>query len=770
MPSTSLQVILNTAETKDAEPIEEQSCPLCKILPGKSQRTFAKHVGRHMETIALAVLPRETEDDSDESSLDYAAEDSASISVKDVLTGQEDSGKEEGNSPLYPSTLQLPLPSLTLKFSLEESKESRRWPNPDSCRFVKDIVGTSLIRSIQGPEKCPLVTCEHHKKGFACKRDSRYHALAHYDGSTTCGFCSNLDFAKDAPYYNHDAFKRHLTSVHGVDATSLPSSGIRISPKKSAADVSGKCCTCSVTFYKPQELYDHLDECVLRFISSLPGNEGEKCSSQHSGAEGTVGIPDPPRSPPQLPNKPLQRHPDDTAIWPLSEDAGQVTVSKELSMKSSKRNSISSIPNVEKTLKTPREALVQPHRPKAYANIPSVHRPPLVYTPTVQDDSIPRQTATRSSLHEYEERLVSKTQKAEEERKEDSSQQPTYCYCDGGSYGEMMACDNAECEKEWFHLQCIGLTYSLPRDCKTWRHYDSSSKLTLSVAKWYCRDCVTNLRPMHYVTLQQAQQQRGAQREATPDSIENITTTIPEARRVSGHTEFFMRRESLVLSLIKERQWKEAEKLEMEVVTMRESLLGAEHADTLHSMGNLVKIYNAQRKWEEAEKLGLHVMETRKKVLGAENMHTLDSMEILARIFSTRRQWKEAEKLEVQVMELKQKILGEEHPDTLDYMGLLARTYFLQNKWIEAESLQIKIIKTRERVLGPEHADTLDSMGLLVKGYCEQKRWKEAEELQTQILETKRRALGAEHPSTRASMASLVNIFSMHGREKSGEL
>ncbi|TFK70437.1 hypothetical protein BDN72DRAFT_870297 [Pluteus cervinus] len=33
----------------------------------------------------------------------------------------------------------------------------------------------------------------------------------------------------------------------------------------------------------------------------------------------------------------------------------------------------------------------------------------------------------------------------------------TYCFCDGVSYGEMIACDDHACEREWFHLACIGL-------------------------------------------------------------------------------------------------------------------------------------------------------------------------------------------------------------------------------------------------------------------------------------------------------------------------
>ncbi|KAF5391860.1 hypothetical protein D9757_001658 [Collybiopsis confluens] len=47
-----------------------------------------------------------------------------------------------------------------------------------------------------------------------------------------------------------------------------------------------------------------------------------------------------------------------------------------------------------------------------------------------------------------------------------------YCYCHKPSAGEMVACDNEECENQWFHLSCIGLA-TLPEEDET----------------WYCQDC-----------------------------------------------------------------------------------------------------------------------------------------------------------------------------------------------------------------------------------------------------------------------------------------
>ncbi|KAF1970213.1 hypothetical protein BU23DRAFT_474884 [Bimuria novae-zelandiae CBS 107.79] len=48
-----------------------------------------------------------------------------------------------------------------------------------------------------------------------------------------------------------------------------------------------------------------------------------------------------------------------------------------------------------------------------------------------------------------------------------------YCICDDVSYGSMILCDN-HCEKEWFHLECVGL---------------KDGELPARRAKWYCPDC-----------------------------------------------------------------------------------------------------------------------------------------------------------------------------------------------------------------------------------------------------------------------------------------
>lgn len=60
----------------------------------------------------------------------------------------------------------------------------------------------------------------------------------------------------------------------------------------------------------------------------------------------------------------------------------------------------------------------------------------------------------------------------ESEHDPDDPDEPKYCYCNRGSYGEMVACDNESCPREWFHLGCTELREAPSEE-----------------VKWYCREC-----------------------------------------------------------------------------------------------------------------------------------------------------------------------------------------------------------------------------------------------------------------------------------------
>ncbi|KAJ5988873.1 hypothetical protein N7481_004083 [Penicillium waksmanii] len=52
------------------------------------------------------------------------------------------------------------------------------------------------------------------------------------------------------------------------------------------------------------------------------------------------------------------------------------------------------------------------------------------------------------------------------------SNEPRYCLCGDVSFGTMICCENPDCDREWFHLDCVGL-----------------SEVPSRTAKWYCPEC-----------------------------------------------------------------------------------------------------------------------------------------------------------------------------------------------------------------------------------------------------------------------------------------
>ena len=180
--------------------------------------------------------------------------------------------------------------------------------------------------------------------------------------------------------------------------------------------------------------------------------------------------------------------------------------------------------------------------------------------------------------------------------------------------------------------------------------------------------------------------------------------------------------------------WNNAELLAIDVVNMRKKLLGAEHPDTLLSMGNLAINYYDQGKFNEAEQLEVQVLDMWKKLLGAEHPKTLTSMGNLASTYRDQGKFDKAEQLQVQVLDMSKKLLGAEHPDTLLSMGNLASTYSNQGKFDEAEQLQVQVLDMSKKLLGAEHPDTLTSMTNLACTYRYQGKTFEAEKLDLEIV------------------------------------
>ncbi|KAL7804648.1 hypothetical protein V8C44DRAFT_342887 [Trichoderma aethiopicum] len=120
-----------------------------------------------------------------------------------------------------------------------------------------------------GLEKCPFTTCLYHTTlGFDGRHARNRHLFTHHNGIMLCGFCPGSSPGLENTFDHLDAFKKHLSAVHGVEQT--PPDGRRavgfgyMAPETLAhgPDATGICSICNMFFTDVQNFYWHLDSCV----------------------------------------------------------------------------------------------------------------------------------------------------------------------------------------------------------------------------------------------------------------------------------------------------------------------------------------------------------------------------------------------------------------------------------------------------------------------------------------------------------------------------
>ncbi|KAF8533445.1 hypothetical protein BDD12DRAFT_914106 [Trichophaea hybrida] len=123
-------------------------------------------------------------------------------------------------------------------------------------------------------------------------------------------------------------------------------------------------------------------------------------------------------------------------------------------------------------------------------------------------------------------------------------------------------------------------------------------------------------------------------------------------------------------------------------------------------MGKLAATFSQQGRWKEAEKLEVEVVEMGKRILGLKHQFTLASMNNLASTYHHQRRWKEAEKLLIQAVEIGRVEFGEDHPSTIAYIASLAA---IRQAELRHES-DVKVVDGLRGVLGGLLVDSVDRL------------------------------------------------------------
>lgn len=212
-----------------------------------------------------------------------------------------------------------------------------------------------------------------------------------------------------------------------------------------------------------------------------------------------------------------------------------------------------------------------------------------------------------------------------------------------------------------------------------------------------------------------------------------------------------------------------AEALLTEILNTQYRVLGEDKEETLESAHELAQVYNEEGKQAQAERLLTKTLAARRRVLGENHPDTVLSMNTLGSFYQERGKYGDAERLETKALAVQRRVLGEEHPETLDTMNSLALLYNTEGKYADAEPLYEESLAIKRRVLGEEHADTLLTMNNLASLYRVEAKYAQAEQLQTKAFEIQRRVLGETHEETLVSMNNLAVLYQDEGKYAQAE-
>jgi len=180
---------------------------------------------------------------------------------------------------------------------------------------------------------------------------------------------------------------------------------------------------------------------------------------------------------------------DNAALIGGAKMSGRGSVGRELSHeKSRQQNGEEEEEEGDNTLEADLDNTISPELPR----IGSRPAPPM-RTATTATSTLTSSPPASSPVHPYPNRdpyatasnitqlqaharandpTTSSPEPEDVEAEEDDENEPRYCTCGGVSYGDMIACDNPSCMREWFHLACVGLT-----------------RPPKGNAKWFCEEC-----------------------------------------------------------------------------------------------------------------------------------------------------------------------------------------------------------------------------------------------------------------------------------------
>ena len=217
---------------------------------------------------------------------------------------------------------------------------------------------------------------------------------------------------------------------------------------------------------------------------------------------------------------------------------------------------------------------------------------------------------------------------------------------------------------------------------------------------------------------------------------------------------------------VKQRNYKEAEKVLEKGLIIRESILGENHSETASSYNVLGGLYMAQGEYKKAEKFFEKGLMVRKNILKENHPDIANSYNNLGAIYERQKQYEKAEEFYKKGLAIRKYILKENHPDIANSYNNLGGLFRKQGKLEKAEKFLGISLEIERSMLGERHINTINSQSNLLDVYVEQGRYEEAERLYKENIEFYKGVLGENHPDIATDYNNLAYTYEKQGNHK----
>jgi tetratricopeptide (TPR) repeat protein len=216
-------------------------------------------------------------------------------------------------------------------------------------------------------------------------------------------------------------------------------------------------------------------------------------------------------------------------------------------------------------------------------------------------------------------------------------------------------------------------------------------------------------------------------------------------------------------------QLTQAEPLLERALSLREQVLGAEHAETARTLNVLAQVYLDLGKYEQAERLLEPALAGFERLLGPTHSMIAMTLNRLAAAYAYEGKYAQAETLLTRALVIGEQTLGPEYHEVLEILHNLAILYHYQGKYAQAEPLYQRALAIKEHVLGSEHPSVADVLVDLAYLYLDQGRYAQAEPLLQRSLTILEQELGPEQPYTAINLRVLGRLYTLQGKYAQAE-